>query len=96
MESLSETTTVSPSLNLSEHNYIWIEPNKGHAHTHTLIFFHGLCSSPDEYKQFWQNSSSPLYAPGLRVVLPEAPVELITAMNYSRCTSWFDMTVIED
>ncbi|KAK2604075.1 hypothetical protein N8I77_007034 [Diaporthe amygdali] len=85
-----------------------VEPRKGHAHTHTIIFLHGRDSTSAEFaSELFESEASALDSPEdsnrtlpdllptIRWVFPTAPV-LRSARFDTDMSQWFDMWSTEN
>ena len=60
--------------------------------THTLIFLHGMSTSTNQ--QFTKFNDLMVVPAGFRVVLPQAPIRSIKALEGKKTRAWFDQDKI--
>ena len=75
-----------------KNDIVYIEPTG--AHTHTLIFLHGLGDSGDGIGDLFKPHSL-VHIDNLKVVLPTAPKRPVSCNNGAVMNSWFDILSLE-
>lgn len=86
---MSSITTIFPGYSISQNGKdITLTPPSG-KHTHTLIWLHTFKGeSQDFFKQFPEGSA--MFPQNLRIVLPNAICQPVTAIGGESVNSWFD------
>ncbi len=81
-------------MNGDKKEHIVLTPD-GKAHTHTLIWLHGLGDSAQGFVGLFLTPQVTPVSSTTKVVLPTAPTRPVSLNGGAPCTSWYDIKSLE-